>query len=181
MLPDAIEALLDNNHQVLVWDHGSTDETPDILRRYRNELLECTRLPREFDFYELYPTMSRYLIENYVTRYDWISWPDQDGILEGPDRSKRYCDFIRDVLASDATYVRFENFNFWFTTEDDSTITSPPDKIRRYALFPDCAPRIRAWKAAVTNERWFNHNPLTGNEYPRAFRLRHYPMRHYER
>ena len=50
-------------------------------------------------------------------------------------------------------------------------------RVRHYALFSDCSPRIRAWRASCTNIRHFNHNPLSGRRAPTDFNLRHYPMR----
>src|ERR1700679_4121433 len=55
LLEESIRYLLEQNHDVVVWDHGSTDETPDVIRRLSPELLETKLMPREFDFYELYP------------------------------------------------------------------------------------------------------------------------------
>lgn len=180
VLPDAMEALLETNHDLIVWDHGSTDATASVLDRYGGSLVERHFLPRVFDFYELYPTVSRHLMAHFVSKYDWISWPDQDEVLEGPDRSLSYPDYVRQVLDEGFTHARFDNFNYWFTSDDDGTLTSPTRRVRHYCVFPDCAPRIRGWKADVTNERWFNHNPLPGAEYPIRFRLRHYPARDYE-
>ncbi len=176
-LQDSIRHLLEQNHHLLVWDHGSTDETAAVIRQYKNELLEVRYIPRDFDFYELYPAMSRHLIENYVSVYDWISWPDQDELLEGPSRSKNYCEWIEEVYASPRSWIQFNNYNYWFTSSDNVTITSPAARIQHYSIFPDCAPRIRAWRASATNIRIFNHNPPLGDPWPIRFNLRHYPMR----
>jgi glycosyltransferase involved in cell wall biosynthesis len=177
ILPDAIESLLQNNHDLIVWDHGSNDGTDGVLDRYASHIAERKFIPREFDFYKLYGEMSRHLRRHYRQRYDWISWPDQDEILEGPARDKTYYDYITEVVNSEFNWVQFRNFNFWFTQEDDPAILAPTQRIRRYSLFPDCSPRIRAWRASVTNIREFNHNPLDGLPDPRPFNLRHYPMR----
>ena len=180
ILPDSIEALLRNNHDLIVWDHGSDDGTAQTLDRYASHFVERQFIPRDFDFYRLYGKMSDHLRRSYRRRYDWISWPDQDEILEGPARDKSYYDYVVEVVNSPFNWVQFRNFNFWFTTEDDPSIASPVQRIKRYALFPDCSPRIRAWRASVTNERVFNHNPLDGRPDPRPFHLRHYPMRSQE-
>jgi len=177
ILPDTIESLLRNNHQLIVWDHGSDDGTERVLDRYSAHFVERKFIPREFDFYQLYGEMSRNLRRNYRQRYDWISWPDQDEILEGPSRQKSYYDYITEVVNSEFNWVRFRNFNFWFTEQDDPALPAPTQRIRHYSLFPDCSPRIRAWRASVTNIREFNHNPLKGLPDPRPFNLRHYPMR----
>ncbi len=171
--------MLKNHHDIIVWDHGSDDETSVILDKYDSMFVERKFVPRSFDFYNLYQTMSKNLIDNYTMHYDWISWPDDDEILEGPDRAKTYYEYLCDVYRSKYNYIQFNNFNYWFTEEDDQSIRSPIKRIKHYSLFPDCAPRIRSWRASVTNIREFNHNTLNGEKYPVNFNLRHYPMRSY--
>ena len=177
ILEDAISNLLSANHDLLVWDHGSDDGTGDLLRRHKKDLLELRTIPREFDFYSLYQELSKHLINNYTEQYDWISWPDQDEMLEGPDRSKSYDSWLQLQYDNGIDYVQFNNFNFWFTEVDDTNVVSPVNRIRHYSLFPDCAPRIRCWRASKTNIREFNHNPIDGIKAPVNFNLRHYPMR----
>ena len=176
-LPEAIEHLLAQNHDLFVVDHGSTDQTAAVLDTYHKHFVERFFLPRTFDFYGLYPWVSRKLLAGYVGRYNWISWPDQDELLEGPDRRQTYWDWIQEVHQSPYQWVQFRNFNFWCTSADDPTIPQASQRVRHYGLFPDCMPRIRAWKARATNIRVFNHNPPAGEPYPDLFNLRHYPMR----
>jgi hypothetical protein len=177
LLEESITYLLGQNHHVIVWDHGSTDETPEVLERFRADLRELRHVPREFDFYELYPAMSRHLIANYVQEYDWISWPDQDEFLEGPARDRSYHDYLVDADEAGVDWIEFRNFNYWWTEEDDPGVTKTTRRVRHYSLRPDCPPRIRAWRAPLTNIRVFNHNPLEGTPSTRLFNLRHYPMR----
>jgi hypothetical protein len=176
-LPDAIEWLAANHHDIIAWDHGSDDGTAHVLDAYQKVLVERRFIPRDFDFYRLYPAMSAHLIENYVSRYDWISWPDQDELLEGPWRDRTYYEYVTEVFNSPFDWVQFHNYNYWFTTEDNLNIATPARRVRRYGLFPDCAPRIRCWRARATNIRVFNHNPPQGRRFPLLFNLRHYPMR----
>jgi hypothetical protein len=177
ILSDCLEALLVNNHDLVVWDHGSDDGTSEVLDQYAPYLRERKLVPRNFDFHKLHGAMSRNLLQNYCAHYDWISWPDQDEILEGPARDRSYYGYISEVVDSEYDWVEFRNFNFWFTSEDDPSVLSPTKRILRYSLRPKGAPRIRAWRASVTNIRCFNHNALHGKKYPRLFNLRHYQMR----
>src|SRR5947209_19567768 len=144
LLPDSIRYLREQKHDIVLWDHGSTDQTESVVARMRSELLDSRRLPREFDFYELYPEMSRHLLNKYVRNYDWISWPDQDEFLEGPTRQASYYDSLHEVFQSKHDWIQFRNFNFWLTRADDPNLASAPERVRHYALFPDCAPRIRS-------------------------------------
>jgi Glycosyl transferase family 2 len=177
LLEESISYLLEQNHDLIAWDHDSTDDTPAILERFRPHLCELRQVPREFDFYELYAEMSRHLIENYVAEYDWISWPDQDEFLEGPSRDHSYHEHLLEAHDSGVDWIRFHNFNFWWTEADDPSIRETTRRVRHYSLWPDCPPRIRSWRARVTNIRRFNHNPLDGRPSPTLFNLRHYPMR----
>jgi glycosyltransferase involved in cell wall biosynthesis len=177
LVEDAVGYLREQDHHLVVWDHGSTDETPEVLRRLQPEFLELRSIPRSVDFYGLYQAMSAHLLEDYVPRYDWISWPDQDEFLEGPDRSRSYRDWLEDVAASPYDWIQFNNFNFWWTEADDPTVERAVERVRHYSLFADCGPRIRSWRASSTNIREFNHNPPLGERYPQLFNLRHYPMR----
>jgi len=177
LLEESISYLLEQNHDVIAWDHGSTDETEAVLERFRPQLREVRRVPREFDFYRLYPAMSRHLIKSYVAEYDWISWPDQDEFLEGPARDRSYYDYVGEAHDSGIDWIEFHNFNFWCTDADDMTIRDATRRVRHYSRRTNCPPRIRAWRARLTNIRHFNHNPLAGTPSPRLFNLRHYPMR----
>ena len=94
----------------------------------------------------------------YVDNYDWISFPESDEFLEGPDRSKTFYDHLCDLHYTKYKAVRSLNFVFWFTNIDDENIISPTDRVRHYSFFRNCGPRIYTWRASLTNIRWFGHN-----------------------
>lgn len=177
LLSDSIQHLLDAGHDLIVWNHGSDDETASVIESFSGSLLESKFVPRDFDFYQLYPEMSRNIINNYSGLYDWVTWPDQDEFVEGSTRAKSYRDSLQEVFESSANWIRFNNYNYWFTKSDDVEESSAPARVRHYSLFPDCAPRIRCWRASATNIREFNHNPPEGDQWPVFFNLRHYPAR----
>jgi hypothetical protein len=110
ILEDTIMSLLDNNHDVVVWNHGSTDNTKAVLEGFRRELREITDIGRHVEFYDIYPLMSKHLMHNYVDQYDWISWPDQDEILEGPDRGKPYHYCLAEAVESPHNWIQFKDF-----------------------------------------------------------------------
>jgi hypothetical protein len=177
ILEDQLRHLLENNHDLIAWDHGSDDETAKVLDAYNPHFVERRFIPRSFDFYRLYQAMSVILIKNYIRKYDWITWPDQDEILEGPSRDKSLYEYITEVYRSPYTFIDFRNYNYWLTDSDDRSVVSPVGRVRHYSRFDGCPPRIRSWRASVTNIRLFNHNPLSGQQYPEQFNLRHYPAR----
>lgn len=177
ILADVIEHLLINDHDLVVWDHGSTDGTAAVLDRYQAYFVERRFIPRSVDFYGLYQAMSQNLIDHHIRSYDWVSWPDQDEILEGPDRSQSYAKHVEAIYRLGFDWIEFNNINYWWTRKDVKAIESPIRRVRNYSCFPNCAPRIRAWRASKTNIRLFNHNGIEGIKYDTNFNLRHYPMR----
>ena len=153
VVDDGITHLLENNHDVVVWNHGSDDRTAAIIEKYGSYIRERHFLPRSFDFYNLFEHVSRYVIENYASQYDWISFPESDEILEGPDRKKSYYDHVCDVVDSPFDWVQFDNVVFWFTNKDDVGEPSPRKRVRHYSIWTDCPPRIYAWRARCMNIR----------------------------
>lgn len=179
VLAPVVDHLVANHHDVVVWNHGSEDRTEEIALAYLGRgAVEYQRIDRDdVPFAELYGVCARYLVAAYGGRYDWLSWPDQDEILEGPDLARPYHEQVADLLAAGHDWVEFDNFVFWFTDEDDPSEPDPVRRIRRYNLYV-CPPRVRAWRFDRTNERRLgNSNPIDGRKAPANWPLRHYPMR----
>ncbi len=179
VLPPVLDHLIANRHDVVTWNHGSSDNTADVCRDYLGRgVIEYQDLDRdEVPFKDLYGLCARYLVRAYGPRYDWLSWPDQDELLEGPDLTRPYHEQVTELLASGHDWVEFDNFVFWFTDDDDETERDPVKRLEHYNLYV-CPARVRAWRFACTNERRLgNSNPIDGRKAPANWPLRHYPMR----
>ena len=177
IVEDAITHLLENNHEVVVWDHGSNDRTAEMIDKFNPYIRERHFLPRSFDFYRLFKHVSRNVIYNYALDYDWISFPESDEILEGPDRKKSYYEHVCDVVESPCDWVQFNNMVYWFTDQDDVAEPSPRKRIRHYSIWKECLPRVYAYRASCMKNRQFNHNPAHGKKYPVHFNTCHYQVR----
>jgi hypothetical protein len=181
ILPDAIESLLESNHHLVVWDRGTTGETASVLDRYAEQLVERTLVPGGLELGELHATISKHLVQKHVARYDWISWPGADELLEGPDRSRSYAEHVAQLLEEGHDGARFDEFDYWFSPfRDDAAIASPARRLRHYCLFPEGSPRLRGWRASATKGGPLDAGSLPGKLSPRSFRLRRYPARSYE-
>ncbi len=177
IVEDAITHLLENNHEVVVWDHGSNDRTAEMIGKFAPYIRERHFLPRSFDFNKIFEHVSRHVIDNYASEYDWISFPESDEFLEGPDRKKSYYAHVCDVVESPFDWVQFNNIVFWFTDEDRPEELSPRKRIRHYSIWKDCQPRVYAWRASHMNIRVFNTNAIPGAKYPINFNTCHYQVR----
>jgi glycosyltransferase involved in cell wall biosynthesis len=177
IVADAITHLLENNHEVVVWDHGSNDNTAAEIDRFAPHIRERHFLPRSLDFSKIFEHVSRHVIENYAHQYDWISFPESDEILEGPDRKKSYYEHVCDVVQSPYDWLQFSNMVFWFTEKDDVAEKSPRKRIRHYSIWKDCQPRVYAWRASHMNIRVWNTNAIPGKKYPINFNTCHYQVR----
>ena len=180
ILAPVIEHLVANRHDLVVWNHGSEDDTHDICMSYVGRgIVDYQVLDRdEVPFKGLYTRAGEYVQQTYGDAYDWVSWPDQDEILEGPDLARPYHEQVTEFLAAGHDWIEFENFVFWFTAADDESIADPVERIRHYSLYRSASPRIRAWRMSAMNERAMgNANPPAGRKSPVNWPLRHYPMR----
>ena len=212
LVDDQIEHWLHNNHDIVIFNHNSTDATTSIIDEYYSKkdkygILRVYTLGSGVPFKNngvfeeiSYILMGRPLDNspyrnhiqvsdgkwsgvNYSKQYDWISFPESDEFLEGPDRSKSYHEHLLDVHASRYNFMTFANMVFWFTSADDMSIKSPRKRMKYYAYKSgeDCGIRVYAWRGALTNIRWFGHNPPKGcshsDRYPTDFVTCHYEMR----
>jgi hypothetical protein len=175
---DNIKQLLDNNHDVIVFNHGSTDNTSNVINSLKSELLEIVDIDREkIGLYGVFEFVSRYVMDNYCKYYDWVSFPESDEFLEGPDRKKSYYEYILEAIDSEYAYIQFENYVFWYTEKDDNSIISPIQRVKHYCIKAYGTSRIFSWRSSSMNIRRFNHNPTIGKRYPTLFKSRHYQIR----
>lgn len=181
LVEEQIEHMLSNDHDIIIFNHNSCDRTQELIDTAKDKH-ERVRETYEFDSSigfangEIFARISDILMETYKDSYDWISFIESDEFLEGPSRDKTYGEYLRDVASTDATYVQFNNMNYWFTSKDDASIKRVRDRVRHYAWFYNCGPRIYAWKAEYTNRREWNHNlPSTAIKHPTNFNTCHYP------
>jgi hypothetical protein len=183
ILAPVIEHLVANRHDLVVWNHGSEDRTDAICHRYVGRgIIDYQVLDRdEVPFKELYTTAGEYVRTTYGDRYDWVSWPDQDEVLEGPDLARPYHEQVTELMAAGHDWIEFDNFVFWFTKADDLSVEDPVERIRHYSIYHSASPRIRAWRMSAMNARKMgNSNPPEGRKAPTNWPLRHYPMRSIE-
>jgi hypothetical protein len=182
LVEDQIIHMLKNNHDILIFDHNSNDNTTEIILDNQDSILDYYLLKDDLVFQnnEVFAYISKILIQDYSHKYDWITFIESDEFLEGPNRTKNYYNHLQ-TIDPKYTWVTFDNFVFWYTDRDDPTIESPAERIKYYAYKESCGIRVYAWRGNVTNERWFNHNPPKNgnntNKYPTPFRTCHYELR----
>jgi hypothetical protein len=186
LIEDQIYYMLKNNHDILVFDHNSTDNSREIILNNQDSIVDYYFLESDLIFQnnEVFSCISKILIEDYSTQYDWITFIESDEFLEGPDRTKSYYEHLQSIHIK-FSWIVFDNFVFWFTDRDNISISSPRERIKHYAYKKeDGGVRVYAWRGSVTNERYFNHNPPKNgtkhNRYPIHFRTCHYELRSME-
>jgi hypothetical protein len=198
---DLIQAQIDyyrfeNRHDIIIFDHASTDNSHDIYKKNKDEITCLYELPEgrvDFKNNEVHELIYSVLQGNipyfgikvtgiqmhYSAEYDWISFPESDEFLEGPDRSLDYFGHLC-VLHPQANInkIKFDNYIFWFTEKDDKRIKSPTKRIKHYSLKRACAERLYAWRGHHTISRFFGHvHPRDIPSEITTWKTRHYEMR----
>ena len=101
-----------NKQDLIVFIHNSSDKTTELVNKYKDDILciyELTDqvifkhndvhsiiyqiLGKSCDINSYIPkhvklSNDKYINFNYANAYDWISFPESDEFLEGPDRTK---------------------------------------------------------------------------------------------
>ena len=190
-----------NKHDLIVFIHNSNDNTSNIIEKYKNDILCIYNLTEKVlfkynkvhemiydvllgksirnkkDFITL--TNKKYNEYNFSRQYDWISFPESDEFLEGPNRKKCYYEHLYDIHNnSKINKITFRNIIYWFTEKDDSNIISPLERIKYYCIKKNCDKRLYAWRGKHTIQRWFGHKMKEDKEYEIIdWKTRHYEMR----
>tara|TARA_B100000886_G_C20385044_1_gene475642 strand:+ start:374 stop:1261 length:888 start_codon:yes stop_codon:yes gene_type:complete len=182
LVEEQVNYMIDNKHDIIIFNHNSNDETQNIiddLSKKHSRIIKTYILDSSIPFKNngVFNHISNILIEQYSNKYDWISFIESDEFLEGPKRDKKYYEYLLDVSETEYTYIQFDNILFWPTKDIDESIKSIRERLKYYAWFKNCGPRLYAWKAKYTNLRNYNHNPPSyGNKYPIHFNTCHYPF-----
>ncbi len=202
IISDQIEYYgIKNKQDLIVFNHNSNDNTGNIITSHQKHILCTYNLSSNIQFNDnkvheaIYLTLqgnleicnddivlsdAKYNNFDYSKAYDWISFPESDEFLEGPDRTKSYYEHLCSIhLKTKINKIIFRNIIFWFTSEDDKTILRPIRRIKHYCYKSNCAPRLYAWRGSKTIIRRFGHmtHLYDKNSECLTWNTRHYEIR----
>lgn len=195
-----------NNHDLIVFNHNSTDNTSNIIEKYKNDILCIYTLTSEINFKknEVHETIYKILMGNdninknaisisnnigfnidYKNIYDWISFPESDEFIEGPDRTKSYYDHLKDLHENKKiNYIYFTTYTYWFTEKDDIDKKLVTKRLKYYCINilglngNTSGNKIYAWRANKTKIRMFGHGSISEDEHEMVkWKTRHYEFR----
>ena len=182
---NAIKCLLKANHEVHVFNHGSTDSTRNVILNYPVTLIDLNR-NRWPNFTKNGQDNVHYAVTKHIQKntlnYDWVSWIDADEILESHDHTPINNDIIR---ASEQGCVGIFSrlLNYWMTESDNQDEDNYLKRIYRYEdLGMHYSGGVfRSWDIKQTptmTEATKRHTFLNGRPMSmHASLLHHYPVR----
>lgn len=194
----------DNYQDIIVFNHNSNDHTSKIINNFKKDILCIYDLSEKIEFKtnkvhetiynillgnidknnpEIRLSNNNYYNYNYSKEYDWISFPESDEFLEGPDRTKTYYEHLCDICNNKKiNKIIFSNIIYWFTGNDDLNIKLPSKRIKYYCYKRKCVTRLYAWRGNKTVVRFFGH--ILGDRLEKetdedivTWKTRHYEMR----
>ena len=193
-----------NKQDLIVFIHNSSDRTTELVNKYKDDILCIYELTDKVSFkdndvhsiiYQILGNLcdiknyipnhvklsdNKYINFNYANTYDWVSFPESDEFLEGPDRTKTYYEHLHNIHSKkNINKIIFDRYNFWFTEKDDLSIISPNKRIKYYAYREPKREIIYAWRGRACILRWFGHIAHNTN-IDRPSELIKWKSRHYE-
>ena len=191
-----------NKHELIVFNHNSSDKTSKLIADNQDKINCIYDLSDKIVFRtnEVHSTIYKILLGRqdynkeevklsdqkfrdfkYSAEYDWISFPESDEFLEGPNRSLSYYEHLRNISPDESiSRIVFDNIIYWFTEKDDPRIQSPIERIKYYSYKSNCGLRLYAWRGSATTVLFFGHP--TGKKVMAAVMATapHWKTRHYE-
>lgn len=175
----SLGCLLHANHDVHLFDHGSTDGTAEVARHMGATVHRVDR--GAVPFHRLWRHISAFIRRQ--TSYDWVTWLAADEFLRQPDGAPLTEYALRRRRSRGICVIQPVVREFWPTDADPSA--GPPEhRLRRYRMRPNMAACPRSWLRELTGNMPFGlHRPPTA--WPIARRritqrrwiLDHYPLR----
>ena len=155
-IKNSIECLVNSNHRVHFFDHGSTDNTKEIVLEYASEGVKYHYLNRnKVHFWQgpnnLFTHISKFISTQHPA-CDWVTWLDADEILIPPEGMEIQAAYTKEFNRG-VRVVRTTIHEYWITDKDDPTIENYLDRLQYYRVKP-------ASRAGGINRGWYI--PLTG-------------------
>ena len=154
-IANAVRALLLACDDVHVFDHGSTDGTPQILAgfpsvnaiRVDREKVPARRPDNGVQNFELWHMIGRHIL-SLRDEFEWVMWLDADELLRQPSGELATKDAIVAEAERGVQVIRPLIRQFKMTKKDGSS-GSYLDRMRRFVVRPEGhAPR--AWQTRLT-------------------------------
>jgi hypothetical protein len=202
LVESQINYYLKNNQELIVFLHNCSDNSENIVNNYKNSILCIYKLSNKFKFFKnevhtfIYDILLgkqlnfdnntdisiseiKYIDFNFSKNYNWISFPESDEFLEGPDRSLTFYEHLEKIhLNKNINKIEYLNVVFWFTEMDNMNIKDIEKRIKYYSFKKNCAPRIYSWRGNKTIQRLYGHMmPLDKRTEIVKWHTRHYEMR----
>jgi|APSaa5957512622_1039677.scaffolds.fasta_scaffold09255_4 glycosyltransferase involved in cell wall biosynthesis len=186
-LENSIKCLLDSGHSVHVFDHGSTDNTKEIITSFKERVTYEYLDRNKIHFWKgpnnLFNTISRF-INSKQPLYDWVTWLDADEILVHKSNTNLQEELLHS-FNSGIKVIQTEIKEYWVTEKDDPSIVNCVDR-QKYFLrrSPGSWGGInRSWLLSLTGNmgrgkhrnqsQWGRNVKIDGVSYV----INHYPIR----
>lgn len=146
-IANAVNCLLDSEHEVHVFDHGSTDGTLDVLESFGTSI-KVHRVDRKLvGFLDLFGFISRWI--NAQKGHGWVTWLAADELLMPPSREPLRFHHIWEARQAGIEVIDPFARRFWMSNADDP---AEPDYLKRVRHFIPAPNRYtpRSWLHRLT-------------------------------
>ena len=189
ILPAVIRALVAEGVGVYLLDHGSTDDTRQVLEPFLGQGLLAIepfpgeRFPQAQEAFSWSAILERKRELSMELDADWFIHHDADEFRESIWEGVSLRDAIQRVDALGYNAIDFEVFNFWPTDNEFEPGTDPRSALPYYAAKnPWDKLQVKCWKKTTASPDLHSsggHDVMfPGRQvFPLRFLLRHYPVR----
>lgn len=171
--------LAEAEHELHLFDHGSTDDTAAVARRFGAKV---HKVRRKVSMDQIWGVISDYIRER--TDCDWVTWLAADEFLRQPDGKPLTLAALKRRRSRGICVIQPLVREFWITDRDPAKGGAPEERLRYYRPRPKMAPCPRSWLRELTRRMPYGlHRPATDwrVRVDRVSRLRwlldHYPIR----
>ena len=155
-LHGAIESLLESNHSVWVFDHGSIDSTKKVVDKYPEvnyQYVDRNQIPN-FNVpgqNNIHFVITSFIISK-IREFDWVTWIDSDETIDTMDGSKQtFYEMIEDAFEKGYQAIPGYLREYWLNEGDNLQIKDFRQRMIHYQDFGAgyCGGICRTWKFKI--------------------------------
>lgn len=191
ILGHTLEYYLRQGIDLVVFDNCSTDASPEIAARYRDEggfpgrLIDIVEVKTDgYEWGKILKAANDYM-HAHLDDFDWILLIDADGFYQSPVSGANLLEFMADSQRSGYNLADGKVFDFIPTEKDDPSVENPVERMRycRVEPFgPLAQHKIFRYHPSVDFHTQLGHTCERDDARPGPVRFlyRHYPWVSYE-
>lgn len=131
---NAVRCLLESEHEVHVFQHGSDPDTAEAIAGFGDEITVYSIDRKRVEFWSVFAYISRWI--NRQSGHEWVTFLAADSILFPPSGEQLKRSHVEEAMANGVEVINPTVRCFWITDADDQDEADYLKRLKHFATAP---------------------------------------------